>query len=300
MDFKSELKARTEIINEKLTAMLPTEQGRMALCTEAMNYSFTAGGKRLRPVILAEVFRMFGGEGDIAEPFMAALEMIHTYSLVHDDLPSMDNDTLRRGKPTTWVTYGEGMAVLAGDALLNYAYETAAAAFDMAAGAEEMKRVAKALQILAKKAGIYGMVGGQTADVESEKQGIPIDADRLIFIPRLKTGALLESAFMVGAVLAGAADDEIEKMSEAALCTGVAFQIRDDILDVEGDEALLGKNVGSDEESGKETYVTLYGMDRAKSDVEMYSARAVELVDSLGRDSEFLTALIRSLVGRAY
>lgn len=300
MEFKEELAGRVKKAEQVIADYLPEADGYQKIIIEAMHTSVEAGGKRLRPVILAEVFRMFGGEGDIAEPFMAALEMIHTYSLVHDDLPSMDNDTLRRGKPTTWVTYGEGMAVLAGDALLNYAYETAAAAFDMAAGAEEMKRVAKALQILAKKAGIYGMVGGQTADVESEKQGIPIDADRLIFIHRLKTGALLESAFMVGAVLAGAADDEIEKMSEAALCTGVAFQIRDDILDVEGDEALLGKNVGSDEESGKETYVTLYGMDRAKSDVEMYSARAVELVDSLGRDSEFLTALIRSLVGRAY
>ncbi len=300
MNFKEELAGRVEEAQQVISKYMPESTGYQKVVIDAMHDSVEAGGKRLRPVILGATYRMFGGEGELAEPFMAALEMIHTYSLVHDDLPAMDNDTLRRGKPTTWVSYGEGMAVLAGDALLNYAYETAAAAFDMARDGEEMKRVVKALQILARKAGIYGMVGGQTADVESEKNNVPIDAERLIFIHRLKTGALLESAFMVGAALAGASDEELATLSEVALKTGVAFQIQDDILDVVGDEALLGKNIGSDEESGKETYVTIYGMDKARADVALLSEQAATLIASFGRECEFLTMLIKSLVERAF
>ena len=259
---------------------------------EAMNYSVTAGGKRLRPMLMQETYRMFGGRGRVVEPFMAAIEMIHTYSLVHDDLPAMDNDEYRRGRKTTHAVYGEAFGILAGDALLNYAFETAAGALEQ----ELNPRTAKAVGILASKAGIYGMIGGQVVDVESEGQAI--SRDKLDFIYRLKTSALIESSMMIGAVLAGASEDEVEKIRQVAEDVGVAFQIQDDILDVTSTLEVLGKPIHSDEKNEKTTYVTLEGLEQAKKDVEEISRRALGTLISLERKNPFLEELITMLITR--
>ena len=239
---------------------------------------------------------MFGGSSAVIEPFMAAIEMIHTYSLVHDDLPAMDNDEYRRGKKTTHAVYGEAMGILAGDALLNLAYETAAGAFGMEVADA---RVARAFAVLAKKAGVYGMVGGQVVDVESEKSDdCPITREKLDFIYRLKTGALIESSMMIGAILAGASSDEISRVEQIAAKLGLAFQIQDDVLDVTSSLEVLGKPVGSDEKNNKATYVTFEGLDKAVSDVERISKEAEKLLADLGYDDAFLKELFEYLIHR--
>ena len=292
MSFKEELRTKTEEIEKLLTAYLPEEIGFQKTVLEAVNYSVLAGGKRLRPMLMKETYQMFGGRGKVVEPFMAAMEMIHTYSLVHDDLPAMDNDEYRRGKKTTHAVYGEAMGILAGDALLNLAFETAAGAFDI----ETSARTAKALQILSKKAGIYGMIGGQVVDVESEGQ--PLSREKLDFIYRLKTSALIEAAMMVGAVLAGASDDEVAAIEHVANDVGLAFQIQDDILDVTSTLEVLGKPIHSDDKNHKTTYVSLEGLDKAKKDVEEISERALSTLASLNHKNAFLEELIRMLITR--
>ena len=293
MNFREEQKKRTEWTEEVIREFLPKEEGYQKEIMEAMNYSVLAGGKRLRPLMMYETYRMFGGEGEVIRPFMAAMEMIHTYSLVHDDLPAMDNDEYRRGKLTTHAKYGHAMGILAGDALLNFAFETAASAFDYG---EDPGRVAKALQILAKKAGVYGMIGGQVVDVQSS--GHAISKERLDFIYKLKTSALLEAAMMTGAVLAGAAEKEVRTIEQVASDVGVAFQVRDDILDVTGTLESIGKPVHSDDKNEKTTYVTLKGLEQASADVEELSDRALRNLASLPYKNEFLTELIQSLVYR--
>ena len=292
MSFKEELRTKTEAIEKLLATYLPEEIGFQKTVLEAVNYSITAGGKRLRPLLMKETYQMFGGDGRVVEPFMAAMEMIHTYSLVHDDLPAMDNDEYRRGKKTTHAVYGEAMGILAGDALLNLAFETAAGAFDI----ETSARTAKALQILSKKAGIYGMIGGQVVDVESEGQ--PLSREKLDFIYRLKTSALIEAAMMVGAVLAGASDEEVAAIERVANDVGLAFQIQDDILDVTSTLEVLGKPIHSDDKNNKTTYVTLEGLDKAKKDVEEISERALSTLVSLEHKNTFLEELIRMLITR--
>ena len=293
MNFREEQKKRTEWTEEVIREFLPKEEGYQKEIMEAMNYSVLAGGKRLRPLMMYETYRMFGGEGEVIRPFMAAMEMIHTYSLVHDDLPAMDNDEYRRGKLTTHAKYGHAMGILAGDALLNFAFETAASAFDYG---EDPGRVAKALQILAKKAGVYGMIGGQVVDVQSS--GNAISKEQLDFIYKLKTSALLEAAMMTGAVLAGAAEEEVRTIEQVASDVGVAFQVRDDILDVTGTLESIGKPVHSDDKNEKTTYVTLKGLEQASADVEELSDRALRNLASLPYKNEFLTELIQSLVYR--
>ena len=293
MNFREEQKKRTEWTEEVIREFLPKEEGYQKEIMEAMNYSVLAGGKRLRPLMMYETYRMFGGEGEVIRPFMAAMEMIHTYSLVHDDLPAMDNDEYRRGKLTTHAKYGHAMGILAGDALLNFAFETAASAFDYG---EDPGRVAKALQILAKKAGVYGMIGGQVVDVQSS--GHAISKERLDFIYKLKTSALLEAAMMTGAVLAGAAEEDVRTIEQVASDVGVAFQVRDDILDVTGTLESIGKPVHSDDKNEKTTYVTLKGLEQASADVEELSDRALRNLASLPYKNEFLTELIQSLVYR--
>ena len=258
-----------------------------------MNYSFTAGGKRLRPMLMLETYRMFGGKSEIIEPFMAAIEMIHTYSLIHDDLPAMDDDEYRRGRKTTHVVYGEAMAILAGDGLLNLAYETAVSAVVKSEGNIYAVR---ALDILAKSAGIYGMVGGQTVDVEND--GVPLKQEQLDFIYRLKTGALIQAAMHMGAVLAGATKNEQDAICQIASNIGLAFQIQDDILDVTGTLEEIGKPVGSDEKNEKTTYVTLEGLKKAQTDVERLTEESVELMQGLVVKNEFLTELLQYLVHR--
>lgn len=294
--FMEELQQKVEHINDVLEKFLPAEEGQQRIIFEAMNYSVRAGGKRLRPILMEETYHMFGGSSAVIEPFMAAIEMIHTYSLVHDDLPAMDNDEYRRGKKTTHAVYGEAMGILAGDALLNLAYETAAKAFDMEVADT---RVARAFEVLAKKAGVYGMVGGQVVDVESEKSDdCSITREKLDFIYRLKTGALIESSMMIGAILAGASSDEVSRVEQIAAKLGLAFQIQDDVLDVTSTLEVLGKPVGSDEKNNKATYVTFEGLDKAVSDVERISKEAEEQLDDLGYDDAFLKELFEYLIHR--
>ena len=294
--FMEELQQKVEHINDVLEKFRPAEQGQQRIMFEAMNYSVRAGGKRLRPILMEETYHMFGGSSAVIEPFMAAIEMIHTYSLVHDDLPAMDNDEYRRGKKTTHAVYGEAMGILAGDALLNLAYETAAKAFDMEVADA---RVARAFTVLAKKAGVYGMVGGQVVDVESEKSDdCPITREKLDFIYRLKTGALIESSMMIGAILAGASSDEVSLVEHIAAKLGFAFQIQDDVLDVTITLEVLGKPVGSDEKNNKATYVTFEGLDKAVSAVERISKEAEEQIDELGYDDAFLKELFEYLIHR--
>ena len=294
--FMEELQQKVEHINNVLEKFLPVEEGQQRIIFEAMNYSVRAGGKRLRPILMEETYHIFGGSSAVIEPFMAAIEMIHTYSLVHDDLPAMDNDEYRRGKKTTHAVYGEAMGILAGDALLNLAYETAAKAFDMEVADT---RVARAFAVLAKKAGVYGMVGGQVVDVESEKSDdCSITREKLDFIYRLKTGALIESSMMIGAILAGASSDEVSRVEQIAAKLGLAFQIQDDVLDVTSTLEVLGKPVGSDEKNNKATYVTFEGLDKAVSDVERISKEAEEQLDDLGYDDAFLKELFEYLIHR--
>lgn len=294
--FMEELQQKVEHINKVLEKFLPAEEGQQRIIFEAMNYSVRAGGKRLRPILMEETYHMFGESSAVIEPFMAAIEMIHTYSLVHDDLPAMDNDEYRRGKKTTHAVYGEAMGILAGDALLNLAYETAAKAFGMEVADT---RVARAFAVLAKKAGVYGMVGGQVVDVESEKSDdCPITREKLDFIYRLKTGALIESSMMIGAILAGASSDEVSRVEQIAAKLGLAFQIQDDVLDVTSTLEVLGKPVGSDEKNNKATYVTFEGLDKAVSDVERISKEAEEQLDDLGYDDAFLKELFEYLIHR--
>ena len=294
MNFKEELNRRVEEIEKILEKYLPEPEGYQKQIMEAMAYSVTAGGKRLRPMMMQETYRLFGGKGEVVEPFMAALEMIHTYSLVHDDLPAMDNDEYRRGKKTTHVVYGEAMGILAGDALLNYAFETAVKAFEIAPGQAVL--IGRALKILAGKAGIYGMIGGQVVDVASCGKGL--DQNMLDFIYELKTGALIESAMMIGAVLAGASEEETAAVEKIASDVGIAFQIQDDILDVTSTVEELGKPIHSDEKNEKTTYVTLKGLDEAAKDVERLSEEALGLLAGLGKENPYLTQLIEELIHR--
>ena len=310
--FLQELKKHTAQADAVISRFLPSVTGtadtppemddiRMPLTVaEAMNYSVQAGGKRVRPLIMSLTFDLFGGRNrKLLEPFMAAIEMIHTYSLVHDDLPAMDNDEYRRGKKTTHAVYGEAMAILAGDGLLNYAYETALCATEHCSDPTELMHVVLALRILCKKAGISGMIGGQCMDIESEKQ-MPEEPDMaLYFIEENKTAALIEAAFMCGAILAGARVEAVDMTERIGSLTGRCFQIRDDILDVKGDSETLGKTAGKDAQSGKLTYVSLYGMERAEADASAMTNEALHLLDAIGaREDDFLVHLVRALLTR--
>lgn len=294
MNFKEQQIEKVQKIEEVLKAYLPEANGYQKVIMEAMEYSVMAGGKRLRPMLMQETYRLFGGEEKVIEPFMAAIEMIHTYSLVHDDLPAMDNDEYRRGRKTTHVVYGEAMGILAGDALLNYAFETAAKAFSMYP--EKSLEIGKALQVLAGKAGIFGMIGGQVVDVESV--GKSLSKDVLDFIYELKTSALIECSMMVGAILAGATDEDVQDIEKIAKSVGIAFQIQDDILDVTSTVEVLGKPINSDEKNEKTTYVTLVGLSTAKSYVESISMEAIELLHRFEAKDSFLEELLKSLIDR--
>ena len=298
MIFSEELKKRTDAASavlEKYGRIVDDSHQKTVM--SAMEYSLFSGGKRLRPVLMREAFTMCGGTGTLVEPFMAAIEMIHTYSLVHDDLPAMDNDDYRRGRKTCHVVYGEDMAILAGDALLNFAYETALRAFDQAS-AEEAPRVARALRVLAKKSGIFGMVGGQTVDVEAERLHRQLTDAQLRFVFELKTAALMEAALMTGAILAGAEESTVAQFESIARKVGIAFQIQDDILDVTSTQEVLGKPIGSDQKNRKTTYVALHGIEASKQVVETYSKQAIDELNSLPDSNDFLKELVLSLIGR--
>lgn len=295
MNISEEITKRASDIETRIKGFLPEQYEYQKTIVDAMSYSVLAGGKRLRPMLMEASYQMFGGEGEELDAFMAAIEMIHTYSLVHDDLPAMDNDLYRRGKKTTHAVYGEAMGVLAGDALLNFAFETVADAMVRSAG--DM-RVAKAFAVLTKKAGIYGMIGGQVVDVESEKKRQQIDRDCLDFIYRLKTGALIEASLMIGAILAGASEEEVSLMEEAGTKLGLAFQIQDDILDVTSSLEVLGKPIGSDARNEKATYVAFEGLEKAGAEVERLSREAVAILDGFKREHTFLRELFMYLIHR--
>ncbi len=303
MNFDAERQNRVSDIETILQKYVPLEKGEQKTVMEAMNYSLLAGGKRLRPMLMLETYRLFGGkEQSLLEPFLAAIEMIHTYSLVHDDLPSMDNDDYRRGRKTTHVVYGEAMALLAGDGLLNYAFETAASSYRLVSAGnteEELssyRRIMKALHVLSVKAGIHGMIGGQVIDMEGSRN--KIDQARLDLMYRLKTGALVEASMMIGAILAGAEEADVLKIEGIAADIGLAFQIKDDILDVTGSTEVLGKPVHSDEKNDKITYVTLMDISKAEDKVKELTERAVNTFESLNRQNEYLKVLIIKLITR--
>lgn len=295
MNISDEITKRASDIETRIRRFLPEQYEYQKTIVDAMSYSVLAGGKRLRPMLMEAAYQMFDGIGQDIDSFMAAIEMIHTYSLVHDDLPAMDNDMYRRGKKTTHAVYGEAMGILAGDALLNYAFETVADALVRCNGDMRMIR---AYAVLSRKAGIYGMIGGQVVDVESEKKGQKVDQNCLDFIYRLKTGALIEASLMIGAILAGASDEEVTFMEQAGTKLGLAFQIQDDILDVTSSLEVLGKPIGSDERNGKATYVAFEGLEKAKTEVERLSKEAVQILDGLKKDHTFLKELFLYLIHR--
>ena len=301
MNFNDTLNMRRKEAESILNEYLPENEGLQSIVIEAMNYSAMAGGKRLRPVLMKECYRLFGGKDKVIEPFMAAIEMIHNYSLVHDDLPAMDNDEFRRGKETTWKKYDEAMAILAGDGLLNFAFETAALSFDMCKDEASLRNCAKALKVLGNKAGIYGMIGGQTVDIISEND-TNVTEETIIFIHKHKTAALIEASMMIGAILAGASDKDIHDLEKAAFNVGLAFQIEDDILDVTSTTEELGKPVHSDEKNNKVTYVTLHGLKDSQDRVKELSEEAITILedisDEMRSDGSFLMTLIETLINR--
>ena len=293
MEFELLMSEKVATIENVIDKYMPKEASYQKTVIDAMYYTMSAGGKRIRPLLMAEVYRLFGGQEDVIEPFMAAIEMIHTYSLIHDDLPALDNDEYRRGRKTAHIVYGEAMAILAGDSLLNYAYETAAKAFDMT---NDLHDVAKAVQILTRNPGIYGMIGGQVADVELTGKSLEKEALEYIYVN--KTGALIEASMMIGAILAGASQDRIEMIQKVAYNIGMAFQIQDDILDQTATFEELGKPIHSDEKNAKNTYVAIYGMECAVKEVQRLSEEAIQYLESVDGDSEFLVALVNYLIHR--
>lgn len=293
-EFKVLKEKKIKGIEDVLKEYLPEQKGHQKIIMEAMEYSLLAGGKRLRPMLMQETCRLFGRSPGMLEPFMAAIEMIHTYSLVHDDLPAMDNDDYRRGRKTTHVVYGEDMGILAGDALLNYAFETALRAFVLEP--ENSILIGRALGVLGEKAGIYGMIGGQVIDVK--ETGHAVSKEVLDTIYELKTSALIEAAMMIGAILGGASEEEVKTTEKIAKNVGIAFQIQDDILDVTSTREVLGKPIHSDEKNEKTTYVTLFGLDRAKEIVEERSCEAIALLKELPGKNDYLETLLLELVHR--
>ncbi len=297
-DFNELLNKKAEEAYDLIKVYIPEEEGLQKRVAEAMNYSFNSGGKRLRPLFMIESYRLFGGK-DLSKiaPFMAAIEMIHTYSLIHDDLPAMDNDDYRRGRLTNHKMFDEATAILAGDGLLNYAFETVSKAMKEETDIDMLKRMVSANEVLSRKAGIYGMIGGQIVDLEMEHKK-DVSLDTLLFIHKCKTAALIEASLMIGAIIAGASDEDVKKMENAGYNTGLAFQIQDDILDVTGDSAVLGKSVGSDEKNEKTTYVSLKGLKESEDEQRRLSEEAVEIVKGLSKDDPFLCDLIEYLITR--
>ncbi|MFL8799422.1 MULTISPECIES: farnesyl diphosphate synthase [unclassified Clostridioides] len=295
MEFKQCLKEKASFIENVLKEYMPKEEGYQKTVIEAMNYSLSAGGKRLRPILTLEACKVVGGNEEEAIPFAMAIEMIHTYSLIHDDLPALDNDDLRRGRPTNHKVYGEAMGILAGDALLNYAFEV------MLSGSINKKnpeKYLKAINEIAKGAGIYGMIGGQVVDVESENK--QIEKEKLDYIHMNKTAAMMVGCMRAGATIGGANSEQMEEITKYAKNIGLSFQIVDDILDIVGDEAKLGKKVGSDIENHKSTYPSLLGLDKSKEIAYNLIDEAKKSIEKLSDDVDFLKGLAEYIIDREY
>ena len=288
---KEQLKEKIALIDKNLDKYLTVKDNPQKIIYEAMRYSVFAGGKRLRPVLMLSFCEMCGGDVSEVLPFACAMEMIHTYSLIHDDLPAMDNDDLRRGMPTSHIKFGEATAILAGDALLNRAFEVASEY-----SGSEPQRAIKAINMLAMSSGTEGMIGGQIVDIESEGKQITLDTLRYLHLG--KTGAIIRSACTIGALLGGGSEEEIAAADEFAKNLGIAFQIQDDILDVEGTEEELGKPIGSDAEEDKNTYVSLLGLEKSNELQKEYSQKAKDALTVFGDRAEFLKELTDYLMSR--
>ena len=281
---KERLKEYSELVNEEFEKIFNLEDCPERQLREAMKYSLTAGGKRLRPALILEGYRLFKPDYKKTLPFACAMEMIHTFSLIHDDLPAIDNDDLRRGKPTNHKVFGESTAILAGDALLNKAYEVIAKDF---ANNENVDNKIKAFNIFSNA--VDNMIKGEFVDISLE--GKKITESELMYMHNNKTGALIKASLMLGAVLAGATDKDVKILEEYAEIIGVNFQIKDDILSETGDEKILGKPIGNDKIRGKCTFVTLFGLEDAKNKLEKYTLDAVEKIKELNKETEFFTEL---------
>ncbi len=295
-NFDKMMAEKVEYVQDVIRSFLPKKENCPETLYDALVYSMEAGGKRLRPILMLETYRLFGGNKAVIEPFMAAIEMIHTSSLIHDDLPAIDNDELRRGRKTTHAVYGESMGILSGDALLNYAYETALEAFRYNFDRDSLFM---AMKVLAAKTGIYGMLGGQSVDVENDKKGnLSPDLGMLEYIHKHKTSALIEAPMMIGAILAGAQKGEISCVEEIGGKIGLAFQIRDDILDVISTDDVLGKPVRSDAKNEKVTYADLLGLEAAEKKVNDITAEAIRLLQTLPGENQFLESLVENMANR--
>lgn len=296
MNLNEEIKKYIDIIESHLSEILDFESSFQNLIYESMRYSIFAGGKRIRPILTLKTFELVGGKGyDEALPFASAIEMIHTYSLIHDDLPAMDDDDFRRGKPTNHKVYGESIAILAGDALLNLAYETMAES--MTHASLNIEGNVRALKEISRASGVNGMIGGQAVDIASD--GTIIDEDQLIFIHKNKTSALIEASIVSGGLLAGGTEEEIKALKSYGEAIGLCFQIRDDILDEIGDDEKLGKSVGSDESNNKLTYLTLYGLEKSIEKTHTLCAQAIKSLDIFNEeDTLFFRQFAEYLVCR--
>lgn len=293
MEFKDVLKGKINYIETLLNEYMPKEEGYQQTVIQAMNYSLKAGGKRLRPILTLESCKIVGGKEEDAIPFAVAIEMIHTYSLIHDDLPALDNDDLRRGKPTNHKVFGEAMATLAGDALLNHAFEIM---LSSSIDKKDANKYLKAINEVAKHAGIYGMIGGQVVDVESENK--IIDKDKLDFIHLNKTAAMIIGCMRAGAIIGGASEEELEKVTKYGKNIGLSFQIVDDILDITGDEAKLGKPIGSDIENSKSTYPSLLGLEKSRQIARQLIDEGKSSIDDLSSEIDFLNQLGDYIISR--
>lgn len=295
MSFKSSLKYRVDYIEKLLKEHMPEEKGYQKTIFEAMNYSLKAGGKRLRPILTLEACRIVGGNEEDAIPFAIAIEMIHTYSLIHDDLPALDNDDLRRGVPTNHKVYGDAMAILAGDGLLNYAFEIM---LKSSIGKENPAKYLNAINEIAKSSGVYGMIGGQVVDIESEDK--KIEMEKLDFIHLNKTAAIIVGCMRAGAIIGDATEEQLENITKYATNIGLSFQIADDILDITGDESKLGKKVGSDIDNNKSTYPSLIGLEKSKEIANDLINEAKTRISNIKGDTEFLNDLAEYIVARDY
>lgn len=295
MEFKTVLKERAIYIEELLNKYMPKEEGYQKTIMESMNYSLSAGGKRLRPILTLEACKIVGGNEKDAIPFAVAIEMIHTYSLIHDDLPALDNDDLRRGRKTNHIVYGEDMAILAGDALLNYAFEVM---LSSSLGKSNPEKYLRAINEIAKSSGIYGMIGGQVVDVQSENEQIP--KEKLDYIHNNKTAAIIIGCMRAGAIIGDANEEQIDEITKYAKNIGLSFQIVDDILDIVGDEVKLGKKVGSDINKNKSTYPSLLGLEKSKEISNELISEAKKSIEKLSENVEFLNGLADYIIAREY
>lgn len=293
MNFTDKFKLYKNEIEKKLEAFLSQEKKEeYEIIFEASRYSLLNSGKRIRPILLLEFYKLLGGEGDFAYNFACALEMIHSYSLVHDDLPCMDNDDFRRGKPSCHKQYSEDIALLAGDTLLTEAFLVALKTQNLPA-----ERVVKAAAYLADCAGGNGMIGGQVLDITEKAFENEVNTLKMY---ALKTGCLIKAATVCGAILAGADEKQIEKAESYALKLGFAFQIIDDILDATGDQAVLGKPIGSDDKNGKLTYAKRLGLEAARSKAKELTTEALEILEQFKGDTAFLKELTVFLLQREF